>query len=77
MNLTKQLYIKFRHDLGGQLRQQRLLRGWSLEEAANKLNLGNPRVLECIENGSSKRFFLFFALIVFFDCQIEIQLTKA
>lgn len=75
MNLSKKIYVKFRHDLGEEIKKQRLSRGWSLEQAAKELNLKHPRVLDTIEKGISIRFFLFFTIIAAYGCRLNISLV--
>lgn len=76
MKITRELYLKFRHDFGNELYQQRLKRGWSLAQAAEELKLGNPNVLYKIEKGTSKRFFLFFAIAAFYGCRLQLKLLS-
>lgn len=76
MKLTRDLYKSFRQNIGAELKKQRLALNWSLEQATQEFNLGNPQVLERIERGASKRFFLIFALIGSYGCKLEIRLTK-
>lgn len=69
MNIKSEIIIKFRHDIGAELKRQRLKRGWSVEQAVEKFNLGHPLVLERVERGASQRFYLIFALIAFYNCK--------
>lgn len=75
MNISKKIYVKFRHDLGEEIKKQRLARGWSLEQAAKELNLEHSRVLDTIEKGISIRFFLFFTIISSYGCRLNINLV--
>lgn len=56
-------YNNFRKNLGSELRRIRHEKGWTREDACAYLNLPNPMMLDRIEKGKSKHFFLCLRLI--------------
>lgn len=69
-------YDDFRKDLGDALRRLRYEKGWSLEESAEYFNIRNPQILDRIERGCSKHFFLTLRLINRYGKKISFSLIN-
>lgn len=76
MQIARDLYKSFRQDIGKELQKQRLVRSWTMQRATEEFKLGNPQVLDKVEHGASKRFFLIFALIGLYGCKLDIRLIR-
>lgn len=68
-------YQIFRKELGEEFRRIREEKGWSREEAAAFLQLRHAGVVENVERGRNKRFYLMFHLAAKYGKKISFILT--